>query len=105
MDSKLFEELKEAMTITSESGCSRIKPEYDDVYVVHDLIYNFYKIKELQHQKDTTIGLYATDKEPNKLFELAMDDIDGNPILSAIDYEYFKKIFDKKMNDLMFRIT
>jgi hypothetical protein len=78
--------------------------EWEDAFEIVEMILEKTNNKELQHHKDTTIGLYCTDKEPNKLFEIVMNTIDGDPFLSAIDYEYYKKIFDTKLSELIFRI-
>lgn len=71
---KLLEDLTESMTTISESGCSRIKPEYDDVLEVHDIVYEHYKIKGLQHHKETTKGLFAFDKNIDNIFENIPDE-------------------------------
>ena len=63
------------------------------------------EIKQLTHHKDTTVGLYATDKEPDKIFELIMNTIDGDKCMSAMDYDYYKNIFDTEIKKLMFRIS
>lgn len=78
--------------------------EWGDAFGIVEMILEKSHNKELQHHKDTTIGLYCTDKEPNKLFEIVMNTIDGEPCLSAIDYEYYKNIFDTKLSELMFRL-
>lgn len=41
----------------------------DDFEYVAEQIAEKLNVKELQHHRDTTIGLYATDKDPEKLFE------------------------------------
>lgn len=66
INKKLYEQLKESLTIHHEGG-SITEPLYDEVEDVHDAIYNHYKVKDLQHHKDTTIGLFATDKEIGEL--------------------------------------
>ena len=69
------------------------------------------KIKKLQHHKDTTVGLYATDKEPEKLFEEVFVNLieeigmDGNQTFSPMDYEYYRDMFNKGIKMLMFRIS
>jgi acetylglutamate kinase len=74
-------------------------------------IANDLKIKELQHHKDTTVGLYATDKEPEQLFEeifvhlIEKIGMDGEKTFSAMDYEYYRDMFNKGIKMLMFRIS
>lgn len=69
------------------------------------------KIKELQHHKDTTIGLYATDKEPEKIFEeifvnlIEKIEMDGEKTFSAMDYDYYKEMFNRGIKLLMFRVS
>ena len=69
------------------------------------------KIKELQHHKDTTVGLYATDKKPDKLFEeifvhlIDKIGMDGEKTFSAIDYEYYREMFNRGIKLLMFRVS
>lgn len=75
-----------------------------------DIGYEKY-VKELQHHKDTTVGLYATDKEPEKLFEevfvhlIEKIGMDGEKTFSAMDYEYYRDMFNKGIKLLMFRIS
>lgn len=66
IDDKLYKVLKEALTVHHESG-SITEPLYDEVEDVHDAIYNHYKVKELQHSKQTTVGLYVIDFDPKEL--------------------------------------
>lgn len=68
-------------------------------------------VKDLQHHKDTTVGLYATDKEPEKLFEeifvhlIEKIGMDGEKTFSAMDYDYYKDYFNKGIKMLIFRIS
>lgn len=68
-------------------------------------------VKDLQHHKDTTVGLYATDKEPEKIFEEVFVNLieeigmDGNKTFSPMDYEYYRDMFNKGIKLLMFRIS
>ncbi len=68
-------------------------------------------IKQLQHHKDTTVGLYATDKAPEKLFEEVFVNLieeigmDGEKTFSPMDYEYYRDMFNKGIKMLMFRIS
>ena len=79
--------------------------EVETFVTMHD------KIKKLQHHKDTTVGLYATDKEPEKLFEEVFVNLiekigmDGEKTFSPMDYDYYKEYFNKGINLLMFRIS
>lgn len=83
----------------------------DDFEYVAEEIANDLKIKDLQHHKDTTVGLYATDKEPDKLFEevfvhlIEKIGMDGEKTFSAMDYEYYRDMFNKGIKMLMFRIS
>lgn len=67
-------------------------------------------LKELQHHRDTTVGLYATDKEPEKIFEeifvnlIEEIEMDGEKTFSALDYEYYRDMFNKGIKLLMFKI-
>lgn len=67
--------------------------------------------KDLQHHKDTTVGLYATDKEPEKLFEeifvhlIEKIGMDGEKTFSPMDYECYNEYFKKGINLLMWRIS
>lgn len=69
------------------------------------------KIKELQHHKDTTVGLYATDKDPETIFEevfvhlIEKTGMDGEKTFSPIDYHYYNEFFKKGINMLMWRIS
>jgi hypothetical protein len=68
-------------------------------------------VKDLEHHKDTTVGLYATDKEPEKLFEEVFVNLieeigmDGEKTFSPMDYEYYRDMFNKGIKMLMFRIS
>ena len=68
-------------------------------------------VKDLEHHKGTTVGLYATDKEPEKLFEEVFVNLieeigmDGNQTFSPMDYEYYRDMFNKGIKMLMFRIS
>ena len=68
-------------------------------------------VKDLEHHKETTAGLYATDKEPEKLFEEVFVNLieeigmDGEKTFSPIDYEYYRDMFNKGIKLLMFRIS
>jgi len=83
----------------------------DDFEYVAEQIAEALKIKELQHHKDTTVGLYATDKEPETLFEEVFVNLieeigmDGNQTFSPIDYEYYRDMFNKGIKLLMFRVS
>ena len=65
---------------------------------------------ELQHFKDSTVGLYATDKNPEQLFEeifvhlIEKIGMDGEKTFSPMDYEYYKEMFNKGIKMLMWRI-
>jgi hypothetical protein len=78
---------------------------------IAEQIANDLKIKELQHHKDTTTGLHATDKEPEQLFEeifvnlIEKIGMDGEKTFSAMDYEYYRDMFNKGIKMLMFRIS
>ena len=67
--------------------------------------------EKLQHHKDTTVGLYATDKNPNELFKIIFSDMiqetgmDGNKTFSAEEFEYYNNYFKKGIEKLMFKIT
>jgi hypothetical protein len=69
------------------------------------------KIQELQHHKDATSGLYATDKEPETLFEevfvhlIEKIGMDGEKTFSPMDYDYYNDFFKKGINLLMWRIS
>jgi hypothetical protein len=71
---------------------------------------NELKIKELQHFKDTTVGLYATDKIPEELFEevfvhlITEIGMDGEKTFSPMDYEYYNKYFKKGINLITWRL-
>jgi len=75
-----------------------------------DIGYEKY-IKNLEHYKETTVGLYATDKEPEKIFEEVfvhlIEDIglDGEKTFSPMDYEYYRDYFNKGIKLLMWRIS
>jgi len=86
-----------------------------DIFLSEDKI-NFTKeqnqiIKDLRHFKDTTIGLYATDKDPELLFEeifvhlIEKIGMDGEKTFSAMDYDYYREYFNKGINLLMWRIS
>lgn len=83
----------------------------DDFEYVAEQIVEKLNIKELQHHKDTTIGLYATDKEPEKIFEEIFVNLieeigmDGEKTFSAIDYEYYRNMFNRGIKLLMFRVS
>ena len=68
-------------------------------------------ISDLQHHKDTTIGLYATDKEPQTIFEevfvhlIEEIGMDGEKTFSAMDYEYYRDYFNRGIKLLMWRIS
>ena len=82
-----------------------------DFEYISEQISNELKIKELQHHKDTTVGLYATDKEPDKLFEeifvnlIEKIGMDGEKTFSAQEYEYYKEMFNRGIKLLMFRVS
>jgi len=67
--------------------------------------------KELQHHKDTTIGLYATDKEPQTIFEevfvhlIEEIGMDGEKTFAPMDYEYYNEYFKKGIKLIMWRIS
>ena len=67
-------------------------------------------VKDLQHHKDTTIGLYATDKQPEKIFDEIFVNLiegigmDGNKTFSPMDYEYYRDMFNKGIRLIMFQI-
>ena len=71
INKRLYEELSEALTIHHESG-SITTPDYDDVENVHDCVFEYYKVKELEHHKTTTVGLYAFDQKLEDIFEEAL---------------------------------
>ena len=68
-------------------------------------------IEELQHHKDTTVGLYATDKQPEMLFEeifvglINEIGMDGEKTFSPMDYDYYKEFFNTGIKLLMWRIS
>lgn len=74
------------------------------------IIFLFIKIKDLEHHRDTLSGLYATDKEPEKLFEEVFVNLsseigmDGNQTFSPQDYDYYKTLFNRGIKLLMFKI-
>jgi hypothetical protein len=83
----------------------------DDFEYVAEQIAEKLNVKELQHHRDTTIGLYATDKDPEKLFEWVFVNLieeigmDGEKTFSATDYEYYRDMFNKGIKLLMFRVS
>ena len=85
--------------------------EWNDAKNMIEDIAEKLKIKELQHHKDTTVGLYAIDKEPEKIFEEIFVNLieeigmDGKKTFSAMDYEYYRDMFNKGIKLLMFRIS
>lgn len=66
---------------------------------------------ELQHYKDATVGLYATDKEPESIFEevfvhlIEKTGMDGEKTFSPMDYEYYNEYFKKGIKLLMWRLS
>jgi len=62
------------------------------------------EIEDLQHFKDSSTGLFATDKFPSEIFKLIITNIDGEKTMSAVDYEYYKQIFDTELTKLLFRL-
>ena len=68
-------------------------------------------VKDLEHFKDTTIGLYATDKDPELLFEeifvhlIEKIGMDGEKNFAAMDYDYYREYFNKGIKLLMWRIS
>jgi hypothetical protein len=93
-----------------ELGDSFMAIDSDNFSDIADELYENI-IKQVQHHKETTIGLYATDKEPDKLFEevfvnlIEEIEMDGNKTFSAVDYEYYRDIFNKGIKLLMWRIS
>ena len=69
------------------------------------------ELKQLQHFKDTSSGLYATDKKPEALFEeifvhlIDKIGMDGEKTFSPMDYKYYNEFFKKGINLLMWRIS
>jgi hypothetical protein len=61
IDKILEKSLTDLMRFKHESGSVTV-PETEDVKEAHDLVYKHYNVKELQHHKDTTVGLWATDR-------------------------------------------
>jgi membrane peptidoglycan carboxypeptidase len=67
--------------------------------------------KELQEYKERTIGLYATDKNPETIFEevfvhlIEEIGMDGEKTFAPMDYDYYKEFFNKGIKLLMWRIS
>jgi len=107
-------EIKEKLNKGKKLNCS-------ETHVLIEFINNYEKIKdiqqikkqitELQHYKDTTVGLYATDKIPEKLFEEVFVNLieeigmDGEKTFSPMDYEYYRDMFNRGMKLIMWRIS
>lgn len=68
IDEALFKIIEDYLTIRGEGGTT--KPDNEDIIGLHDAIYDHYRVKELQHFKDASIGLHCTDKDPALLLEL-----------------------------------
>lgn len=68
-------------------------------------------IEDLEHFKQNHVGLNATDKEPDKIFEeifvhlIEKIGMDGEKTFSAVDYEYYKEFFNKGIKLLMWKIS
>ena len=78
---------------------------------VEKFISTMERIKKLEHFKQSHIGLYVTDKEPEKIFEEIFVNLidkigmDGEKTFSAVDYEYYKEFFNKGIKVLTWRIS
>ena len=97
IDEKLYNDLKESLTVHHESG-SVTEPLYDEVEDVHDTICNHYNVKKLQHHKDTTVGLYAFDQKIDVIF----DDVLGIECSTIIEQLMLDKI--NYLKSIVFRI-
>lgn len=81
-----------------------------DQQYLKDIGYEKY-VKNLEYHKETTVGLYATDKNPETLFEevfvhlIEKIEMDGEKTFAAMDYEYYNNFFKKGINSLMWRIS
>ena len=99
---------KSADKVHSAGSCGELGDSFQalDADCFSDVANEIYEnhIKNLQHYRDEKFALWHTDKEPNKLFETVMNTIDGDKCMSAIDYEYYKKIFDRELQKLMFTL-
>jgi len=85
MNEKTKELLKDIMTFHHESG-SVTTPDVEDIQNVYDIVMYEVgdKLKELQHFKDSSVGLFCTDKKPKDLFLNSIkDQFDVIPIYSS----------------------
>jgi hypothetical protein len=84
-----------------------VSADYEPKKCIPDAKY----VKDLEHFKDTTIGLYVTDKEPELLFEeifvhlIEKIGMDGEKTFSAMDYDYYRGYFNKGIKLLMWEIS
>jgi hypothetical protein len=102
---------KSAEKVHSSGSCGELGDSFQalDSDCFSDVANQIYEtlIKDLEHHKRTTIGLYATDKEPEKIFVHLIKKIgmDGEKTFGAMDYDYYKEYFNKGIKLLMFRIS
>jgi hypothetical protein len=69
--------------------------EWSEAFNVVETVIERAKVKELQHHKDTTVGLYAFDQELDKIFDAIPDKESCKTAVEAYlvqQIEYLKSI-------------